>query len=228
MQSKMVFYEGSVHIPLILRLPGIIPSGKVVDEPVSNMALFGTITDYLGLPAAAPPTSKSLRPLIEGSRDSADAADDDRVVFSFWDSDISPGFMAFDGRFKLMIGRQEKTDASRCCSPDVQCMIPAHDEIDVDYRTVPCEVDAQGFDAPGVDALYDHLYDPKVGPRVAHLCPPSPPFNSSAVPVCLYLTTGSIARLPRSLLCSGGNQSSAQPVCTNARWPLSPQAASSG
>ena len=88
MQSKMVFYEGSVHIPLIMRLPGVIPAGRVVDEPVSNMALFGTIVDYLGLPGdLAPPTSKSLRPLIEGVDTDSNT---ERVIFSFWDSDISP------------------------------------------------------------------------------------------------------------------------------------------
>ena len=59
----------------------------------------------------------------------------DRVIFSFWDSDVSPGYMVFDGRFKLMIGRQAKTDGARCDS------------------AMPC-VDEQGFDAPGVDALY--------------------------------------------------------------------------
>ena len=88
MQSKMVFYEGSVHIPLILRLPGVIPAGRVVDQPVSNMALFGTFLDYLGLPGdSVPPTSKSLRPLIEGTDNDNNT---ERVIFSFWDSDISP------------------------------------------------------------------------------------------------------------------------------------------
>ena len=88
MQSKMVFYEGSVHVPLIMRLPGVIPAGRVIEDPVSNMALFGTFIDYLGLPGdSVPSTSKSLRPLIEGSDTDKNT---DRVIFSFWDSDISP------------------------------------------------------------------------------------------------------------------------------------------
>lgn len=70
--------------------------------------------------------------------------------------------MAFDGRFKLMIGRTEKTDASGCCDADMQCIRPSHETIDTDYTTVPCGVDEQGFDAPGMDALYDLQYDPKV------------------------------------------------------------------
>lgn len=156
MQSKMVFYEGSVHIPLIMRLPGVIAAGTVVDAPVSNMALFGTILDYLGLPpSSAPNTSKSLRPLIEGADKTP------QIVFSFWDSDISPGFMAFDGRFKLMIGRLAKSD-SNVCNADV--LVPFGGAAAAYYyRHVPCGpgVDEQGFDAPGVDALYDLRYDPR-------------------------------------------------------------------
>ena len=30
LQSKMVFYEGSVHIPMIMRLPGVIQAGKAL------------------------------------------------------------------------------------------------------------------------------------------------------------------------------------------------------
>ena len=70
--------------------------------------------------------------------------------------------MAFDGRFKLMIGRLEKTDSLVCCDTGMQCIRPSHDTIDSDYTAVPCGVDSQGFDAPGVDALYDLHYDAKV------------------------------------------------------------------
>ena len=66
LHSKMVFYEGSAHIPLLMRLPGAIAPGTVVAAPVSHVDLFATILDYLG---AAPRTSegRSLRPLIEGT-----------------------------------------------------------------------------------------------------------------------------------------------------------------
>lgn len=143
MQSKMVFYEGSAHIPLIMRLPGTIPAGKVVHTPVSNMALFGTITDYLGLQGQAPSTSKSLRPLIEGSTDNTSA-----VIFSFWNSDSYPGYMAFDGRFKLMMNRKQNKAGSVVC------------EALYDDCPVPC-VGEQGFSTPDApDALYDLKHDP--------------------------------------------------------------------
>jgi len=157
MQSKMVFYEGSVHVPFIMRLPTVIPAGAVVDAPVSTMSLFGTIVDYLGLPSTtAPCTSPSLRPLIEGT-----TANATQVIFSFWDTDSAPGFMAFDGRFKLMIGRLAKAGSAAC---NADLLVPFGGAAEsYYYLPKPCGLgaDEQGFDAPGVDALYDLRYDPR-------------------------------------------------------------------
>ena len=68
LHSKMVLYEGSAHIPLLLRLPGVIPGGAVVAAPVSHVDLFATILDYLKMPARRS-DGRSLRKLIEGRRD---------------------------------------------------------------------------------------------------------------------------------------------------------------
>ena len=48
MNSKFVFYEGSAHVPLLLRMPGAIAAGKRVATPISQCDLFPTILDYLG------------------------------------------------------------------------------------------------------------------------------------------------------------------------------------
>jgi len=99
MMSKMVFYEGSVRIPLLMRLPGVIKPGTVVTAPVSHLDCYATILDYLGVSG---PTSegRSLRPLIEGREDGQG-----RVAISEWAGDNVPGFMVTDGRWKLMLGR---------------------------------------------------------------------------------------------------------------------------
>jgi arylsulfatase A-like enzyme len=47
MREKNIFYEESVHIPLLIRFPGRIKPGTVVEEPVSQIDLFATILDYL-------------------------------------------------------------------------------------------------------------------------------------------------------------------------------------
>jgi len=99
MHSKNIFYEGSVHVPLIMRLPGVIPAGTVVQTPSSHLDLFPTILDYCGQPGHAS-EGDSLRPLIEGRESGVG-----RVVVSEWNSLTVPGFMIFDGRWKFMCGR---------------------------------------------------------------------------------------------------------------------------
>ena len=104
MLSKNVFYEGSAHIPLVLRLPGVIKPGTVVTAPVSHLDCYATILDYLGVSGPAS-EGRSLRPLIEVKEDGKE-----RIAVSEWASDNVPGFMVCDGRWKLMFGR---TAASR-------------------------------------------------------------------------------------------------------------------
>ncbi len=99
MLSKFVFYEGSAHIPLLLRLPGVIPAGTVVKAPVAQIDLFSTILDYCGVPGHES-EGTDLRPLIEGRQ-----SGEGRVSVSEWNATALPGFMVFDGRYKLMFGR---------------------------------------------------------------------------------------------------------------------------
>ena len=103
MHSKNIFYEGSVHVPLILRLPGVIPPGAVIQAPASHLDLFPTILDYCGQSGHVS-EGDSLRPFIEGKKSGAG-----RVVVSEWNSKTVPAFMAFDGRWKYLCGRT--TDA---------------------------------------------------------------------------------------------------------------------
>ncbi|UCG47456.1 MAG: sulfatase-like hydrolase/transferase [Phycisphaerales bacterium] len=68
LHGKAVFYEGSAHIPLLMRLGGSIAGGTVVSTPVSHADVFATILDYLDVPAHES-DGRSLRPLIEGKGD---------------------------------------------------------------------------------------------------------------------------------------------------------------
>lgn len=98
MHGKFVFYEGSVHVPLLMRLPGVIAPNSVIKAPTSHLDLFPTILDYLGR-AGHESHGQSLRALIEGRENGKD-----RVVVSEWPSKAVPAFMVFDGRWKLMFG----------------------------------------------------------------------------------------------------------------------------
>jgi arylsulfatase A-like enzyme len=65
-KSIFSFYDDLVRIPLSMRLPGRIPPGTVVGEPVSQIDFLPTILDYLGLPIPEPIHGRSMRPLVEG------------------------------------------------------------------------------------------------------------------------------------------------------------------
>ena len=65
LNSKMKMYEGSAHIPLIMRLPGVITAGTKVNTPVSHHDIFATILDYTGMKIPEN-DGRSLRNLVEG------------------------------------------------------------------------------------------------------------------------------------------------------------------
>lgn len=64
-KSIFGFYDDLVRIPLLMRLPGKIAPGTVVDGPVSQIDLMPTIVDYLGMPIPEKIHGASLRPLVE-------------------------------------------------------------------------------------------------------------------------------------------------------------------
>ena len=99
LHGKTVFYEGSAHVPLLMRLPGVIPSNTVIKAPTGHIDLFATILDYCGQ-AASPSEGQSLRPLIEGNEKTRE-----RLAVSEWASQGVPGYMVCDGRWKFMYGR---------------------------------------------------------------------------------------------------------------------------
>lgn len=60
-------YRPEVHVPLIMRMPGRVPAGVVVSEPVSHRDLAATIVDLTGSEAASGFSGTSLARLWSGS-----------------------------------------------------------------------------------------------------------------------------------------------------------------
>jgi arylsulfatase A-like enzyme len=63
--QKFVAYQESIRVPFFMHLPGKIPAGKVVHDPVNLLDMYATIFDYAGL-SCPPQQGKSLRAVIEG------------------------------------------------------------------------------------------------------------------------------------------------------------------
>lgn len=62
--TKFVFYEASVHMPLGICAPGLVPGER--DELVEHVDLHPTICDLAGVPVPASVEGRSLKPLLSG------------------------------------------------------------------------------------------------------------------------------------------------------------------
>jgi arylsulfatase A-like enzyme len=103
LHSKSMFYEGAVHVPLLMRFPGEIKAGTVVEEPVSSMDVFPTILDYLEQDAPER-DGISLRPFIEGK-----PVEHDVIAYSTGSSE--PNYMIRSGDLKLMIAGKAQNES---------------------------------------------------------------------------------------------------------------------
>jgi len=62
---SLLIYNSTIHVPMLLYLPGLIPSGKTVEHLTRTIDLAPTILDYLGVSQTVG-QGTSLRPLVEG------------------------------------------------------------------------------------------------------------------------------------------------------------------
>jgi len=70
--EKTKVFEGSVKVPLIIRLPGGASRGRVIEENVNLCDLFATLCDLAEVPAVAGLDSRSLLPLLQGRAENWD------------------------------------------------------------------------------------------------------------------------------------------------------------
>ena len=64
--SKCMFFEGCLRVPLLMRLPDVIPEGIVADTPASGVDLAPTILDFAGVPPLDQFQGRTLRPAAGG------------------------------------------------------------------------------------------------------------------------------------------------------------------
>lgn len=100
------FYEGLVHVPLVISMPGTVREGLVSDALTELIDLPETILDFAGLPEDAQMQGQSLYPLLTGT---GPAPKRDFVISEYYDAIEYPGSigsrgsMYFDGRYKLCV-----------------------------------------------------------------------------------------------------------------------------
>src|SRR5439155_13040986 len=64
--DKRSAYEESMRIPMLIRYPGKIPAGKVIDQMVTNVDVAPTLLDFAGVKIPRDMQGVSWRPLLEG------------------------------------------------------------------------------------------------------------------------------------------------------------------
>jgi arylsulfatase A-like enzyme len=80
-------YSESIHVPLMMRLPGAIPAGLHVSRPVSLVDVAPTILELVGLPIPAGVEGESQAPVVLGGRSRSHRV----AVFSEAPSSLSSG-----------------------------------------------------------------------------------------------------------------------------------------
>jgi arylsulfatase A-like enzyme len=76
-QKTVANYDGTIRIPMIVRLPGVISAGKVRQELVGLIDLMPTLCELTGQKIPAKVQGASLIPLLQGK-----SADWRKVIFS--------------------------------------------------------------------------------------------------------------------------------------------------
>jgi len=68
---SLLIYNSTLHVPMLIRAPGIVAAGRVIDDLVRVIDLAPTLLDYLGM-AEGLGEGISLRPRIEVTAESVD------------------------------------------------------------------------------------------------------------------------------------------------------------
>ncbi len=65
-------YEGTLHVPLVFKLPGVVPEGYVFDDYVQQKDVMPTILDILGIKSKLKFDGRSLTPMWNGGEREAE------------------------------------------------------------------------------------------------------------------------------------------------------------
>jgi arylsulfatase A-like enzyme/Flp pilus assembly protein TadD len=146
----LFLYESTLHVPLVLRAPGLIPAGRTIEGPVEMVDVAPTVADYLGLPAFPRAQGRSLRPRIEGREDGRGARAHAETMMPRLEFGWADARMAREGALKyIRTPRPELYDLSS--DPGEQRnLMDAHPG-----RSVPLQEDLDAWVVATTDASAD-------------------------------------------------------------------------
>ncbi len=98
------FYEGLVHVPLVVSWPGVVRQGLRADALVELQDQAPTVLELAGLPVPQTMQGRSLLPILDGRAEPGHHRDFVRSEYydAIWMDDASHATMYFDGRYKLV------------------------------------------------------------------------------------------------------------------------------
>lgn len=79
--EKGMLTEGGIRVPFIWHMPGRIPAGQILDQPVSSLDIVATANATAGLPADTQLDGVDLWPWLTGARQDAPHA---ALYWRFW------------------------------------------------------------------------------------------------------------------------------------------------
>lgn len=99
---SMLLYEAAIRVPFLLWGPGLVPSGRVVEDNVRAIDLTPTVLDLVGAPPLPHTDGRSLRGLLEGRGGEASPGAYAETLLPQLYMNWAPLRSLRDGRFKLI------------------------------------------------------------------------------------------------------------------------------
>jgi arylsulfatase A-like enzyme len=106
--TKMVFFDPAVRVPLIMRLPGVVPAGKETRALVHHVDIFPTLMDFSGFETPRSVQGRSLVALATGKTERhrdvvrSEFPNEKGTSRRARSTGYDPTMMQFDGRYKLV------------------------------------------------------------------------------------------------------------------------------
>ncbi len=176
MIQKRVFYEGSVHIPLLIRYPEGHPlcnPGNRIDIPVSITDMAPTFLEMAGITEWLPMDGSGLSGIVGGAKDP------DRAVFceNYAEGVTRPGVMVRQGKYKfvkILGGKHQLFDLD--ADPTEVENLAGRVDISETEKRLESLLDAQ-FDLEDIDRRADLSYRKRKIVRDSSMRPGAPSWN---------------------------------------------------